>query len=41
MAICKEEKPALMEIEQSHNVACFLYGDITRDHQVEKGGPIL
>ncbi len=27
MDICREERPALMEIENGHKVACFLYGD--------------
>ncbi len=40
MDICKEKKPALIEIEQSHKVACFLYGDETRDIKVETGEPI-
>jgi peptide/nickel transport system ATP-binding protein len=40
MDICKEKKPALIEIEQSHKVACFLYGDKSRDLEVEKRGQI-
>lgn len=38
MDICRDNKPALMEVEDGHRVACFLYGDEARKDMTERGG---
>lgn len=40
MDVCKEKKPALMNVEEGHDVACFLYGDEARDVEAEEGGKV-